>query len=331
MSHSRRIALGIVLLLGSVGYVYFLFGRQPSTVPRTDFYSPWYGSRELLHGRSPYRRDVSDATQTFYYGHPLASGDERDQHRFVYPAYVVLVLLPTLWLPFPLARVAMSTLLLFGAYLYARISIDMLKRANPDTIRVPEMVITLLVLISPPVIHGLILQQPGSLVAVLVVGALALVMYDQLAWAGIVLAVATSKPQMAVLPVLWFVAWALCEVRTRWPLLAGFLSVWTFLVGIGALLMGPGWIMEWLGSLAAYRSYAGHSGAETFFGPRLGQVLAILAVFWLLLKVIRLRAIPARSLAFLGSTSVLLAVSVFIVPGLLALYNCILLVPGLLG
>lgn len=322
--------LGIVLLLVSVGYVYFLFSRQPGNVPRTDFYAPWYGSRELLHGRSPYRRDVSDATQTFYYGHPLASGDKRDQHRFVYPAYVVLVLLPTLWLPFPLARVAMLILLLFGAYLYSRISISMLKRANPDTIRVPEIVITFFVLISPPVIHGLILQQPGSLVAVLVVGTLALVTYDQLAWAGIVLAVATSKPQMAVLPVLWFVAWALCEVRTRWPLLAGFLSAGTLLVGIGALLMGPRWIMEWLASLEAYRTYAGHSGAEIFFGHRVGQVLAILTVFWLLVKLIRLRAIPARSLAFLGSTSVLLAVSVFIVPGLLALYNCILLVPGLL-
>ena len=96
---------------------------------------------------------------------------------------------------------------------------------------------------------------------------------------------------MAVLPVLWFVAWALREVRTRWPLFAGFLSVWTLLAGIGALLMGPGWIMEWLASLTAYRGYAGHSGAEIFFGHRVGQVLAILTAFWLL--VIRLRAIPA--------------------------------------
>lgn len=330
MSHRRRIAPGIVWLLVSVGYMYFLFSRQPGNPPRTDFYAPWYGSRELLHGRSPYRSDVSNATQTFYYGHPLAGGDKRDQHRFVYPAYIVLVLLPTLWLPFPLARAAMSILLLFGAYLCARISIGMLKRAKPDSIRVPEIAITIFVLISPPVIHGLVLQQPGSLVAVLVVGVLALVMYDQLAWAGIVLAVATSKPQMAVLPVLWFVAWALCEVRTRWSLLAGFFSVWTLLVGMGALLMGPGWIREWLASLAAYRTYAGHSGAELFFGQRVGQVLAILTVFWLLVKMIHLRAIPARSLAFLGSTSGLLAVSVFIVPGLFALYNCILLVPGLL-
>jgi Glycosyltransferase family 87 len=330
MSHRRRIALGIVLSFVSVGYTYFLFSRQPSNLPRTDFYAPWYGGRELLHGRSPYRSDVRDATQTFYYGHRLASGDRRDQHRFVYPAYVVLVLLPTLWLPFPLARVAMLILLLIGAYLYARISISTLKRASPDTIRVPEIMITFFVLISPPVIHGLILQQPGLLVAVMVVGALALVVYDQPAWAGMVLAVATSKPQMAVLPVMWFVLWALCGVRTRWPLLAGFLGVWTLLVGIGALLMGPGWIMEWLASLAAYRTYAGRSGAEIFFGHRVGQVLAMLTVFWLLVKVMGLRAVPARSLAFLGSTSVLLAVSVFIVPGLFALYNCILLVPGLL-
>jgi hypothetical protein len=95
MSHRQRITLGTVLLLVSVGYIYFLFTRQHSSIPRTDFYAPWYGSRELLHGRSPYRPEVSDATQTFYYGHPLATGDRRDQHRFVYPAYLVLLLFPT--------------------------------------------------------------------------------------------------------------------------------------------------------------------------------------------------------------------------------------------
>ncbi|PYX81548.1 MAG: hypothetical protein DMG70_19430, partial [Acidobacteria bacterium] len=82
--------------------------------------------------------------------------------------------------------------------------------------------------------------------------------------------------------------------------------------------------------MAAYRAYAGHSGAEVFFGHRLGQALMILAVLWLLLRIVHMRAKPARSLEFLRATSLVLAASVFIVPGLFALYNCILLAPGLM-
>src|SRR5215472_17168383 len=70
----------------------------------SDLYPRWLGSRELLlHGRDPYSKEVTREIQDGYYGRPLDPSrpdDPKDQQAFAYPVYVVLVLAPSVKLPF---------------------------------------------------------------------------------------------------------------------------------------------------------------------------------------------------------------------------------------
>ena len=70
----------------------------------SDLYPRWLGARELvLHGRDPYGDDVTREIQQGYYGHvldPQRSEDPKDEQRFAYPVYVMLLLAPTVNIPF---------------------------------------------------------------------------------------------------------------------------------------------------------------------------------------------------------------------------------------
>ena len=70
----------------------------------SDLYPRWLGARELLlHKRDPYGDDITREIQTGYYGRPLdptRPNDPKDQQGFAYPVFVVLMLAPTVTLPF---------------------------------------------------------------------------------------------------------------------------------------------------------------------------------------------------------------------------------------
>jgi hypothetical protein len=81
---------------------------------------------------------------------------------------------------------------------------------------------TILVLASPPAIQGLRLQQLGLLVAFLIAASAALVVSGRLLWAGSVLALATIKPQMAALAIVFWLFWAAIHWKQRNRLILGF-------------------------------------------------------------------------------------------------------------
>ena len=139
----------------------------------SDLYPRWLGARELLlHGRDPYRDEITREIQARYYGRvldPTRPNDPRDQQAFAYPVYVVLFLAPTVGLPFPIVQrmffvllvifTAGSVLMWLGA-LQWRIS------------AAAKLVWILLALGCFPAIQGLKLQQLTLLVAALLAASL---------------------------------------------------------------------------------------------------------------------------------------------------------------
>ena len=74
----------------------------------SDLYPRWLGARELfLNRRDPYGADITREIQTGYYGRPIDPSrphDPKDQQAFAYPVYVVLLLAPTVGLPFSIVQ-----------------------------------------------------------------------------------------------------------------------------------------------------------------------------------------------------------------------------------
>ena len=151
--------------------------------------------------------DVSREIQIAYYGRaldPSVATDRLDQERFAYPLYVIFFMLPTVFLEFNTVRIiawwflAAATIVSVWLWLrYLRIRISVFA----------GIAIFALALSSLPVLQGLSLLQLGLLVAAFVAAAAACAADGRLFLAGMLLALATIKPQMCVLPIAWFAIW----------------------------------------------------------------------------------------------------------------------------
>lgn len=318
-----KMGLGILFVLGYVS-LYVVYGHL-----RSDLYAPWYGSRVLMQHQDPYSPAVTRQIQLLYYGRPLLRGDEQ---RFAYPAYVSLLLLPILMFPFRVAQLLMVMLLVLAMWILVRLSISMVEAATSPDPPLSSSAIVILTLISPPVLCGLKLQQVALLVELLVVAGLWMVARRRYFGAGLLLALATSKPQLALVPVTWLMVWSLGKWRERWKLVFSIIVSSFSLVAYAAFFAGPAWVLQWLKGLLAYRSYAhgAVSVLELISGARLGPIVSALAFLCLLFYMIVHRNEEPDSAKFLEASFLLSALSLLVVPSLLSLFNYVLLLPGIL-
>jgi hypothetical protein len=109
---------------------------------------------------------------------------------------------------------------------------------------------------------------------------------NYLVTAGALLAWSTLKPQMALLPLCFFLVWTMGDWTRRWRLLTGFVAMLTCLIGAGELIL-PGWIGYFLEGAAAYRKYFPTTSLlRVALGDVLGEavggiiVLALLVFAW---------------------------------------------------
>lgn len=174
----------------------------------SDLFPRWLGARELLlRGRDPYDADVTREIQIGYYGRPIDPArphDPKDQQAFAYPLYVVFVLAPTVALPFPIVQQAFFWLL-FG--LTAASVLRWLRALEWNVSITTKALWVVLVLGSFPAIQGFKLQQLTLLVAALLAMSMNAIVGRNFVWAGILLAFATIKPQLVLLPVVWLCIW----------------------------------------------------------------------------------------------------------------------------
>lgn len=298
-----------------------------------DLYSPWVGTRELLlHRRNPYGQDVSHEIQMAIYGHAIqqtygeAGAGVVNEQRFAYPVYVVLLMAPTVpmdfarvqrWAPLALALLIAASVLL---------ALDILHWLSWE----PAVAAVLFTLGSPQIVQGLRLEQLGLVVACLLMAAAWSVHKGYLAAAGVLLAFSTIKPQMTLLPLVWFLLWAAAGWSTRWRLLAGFGVMMGALAGAGELLL-PGWLGYFFAGMAAYRKYfPTTSHLRLLLGDTPGIVLSVLVVIWLLALGWRHRQVAGDSQQFARVLATFLVATLLTFPLFTPFNQALLILPAML-
>ena len=255
----------------------------------SDLYPRWLGARELFrHGKDPYSPEITAQIQKDVWGHaldPRNPSDPKDEQRFAYPLYVVLLLAPFITLPFSTVQLLYVVFAAAGMVLSVRCWATLFGVRITGTF---TAVACALLLGSHPVVTSLYMQQPVLFASIAIAFALAGIATGNLWGAGVLLALATIRPQSAILVVLWLMFWSVVNWRVRKGLLISFAATMSALL-IAAELLVPGWLPEWLEALAAYRKYTPVSPphVQVLFGQTLGFAVtcAILAaIAWMIWK-----------------------------------------------
>jgi len=296
----------------------------------SDLYPRWVGTRELLlHGRDPYSAEVTRDIQVGYYGRqvdPSRPKDPHDEQGFAYPVYVVFCLAPTIGLPFPIVQKgffwAMAVLTSVSTLLWIRV----FRWAVPLWAQIGLLA---LALGSLSVMQGLRVQQMSLLVAGLVAIAIALLVAGREIPAGILLALATIKPQLMVLPILWLIIWTISDWRRRYRWALSFLCTMAILTAVSEWYLDH-WIPRFWHAVQDYRRYTGTTSViGLLIGGVWGDALEVLAfaaflgVCWLQ------RRQAANSAVFAFTVSLVLATTILLVPTY-GPYNQVLLIPACL-
>ncbi len=313
--------------------VYALTSHDAPIKPKalSDLYPRWYGTRELLlHHRDPYGIEVSREIQIAFYGKvldPSRPDEPRDQQRFAYPLYVVFLLAPTVHMDFHTVRMVVWWFLAFVTVLGAVCWLRFFRLH----LSLPALVAFFAMLLSSvPAMQGVSLLQLGLLVSCFLSAAALSVISGRLFLAGVLLALATIKPQLSVLPIAWFALWALGDFRQRRSLLAGFGTTLAALILASEYLL-PGWFLRYPSAL---RAYAGYTSAKSLLGvlfpATLSWLVSLAALFIAAWFCWRVRRQPVNSIAFAIALGFASALTVSIVPTVVAPFNHVLLVPVVL-
>jgi len=347
---SRRVRLTLLLLL-SAGTTYYYFALLLPQVRAVrvakgiygpynyggDLYPIWLTSRQLLtRHQNPYSDQTTRQIQAGFFGRPLAPGDPAGlplQNRaFSYPFYADLLAAPLSWLPFRTVQIAGAVL--FPLLIVASVALWFRALGIPCD---PRVLVTasVLTLISYPVLEALYALQATVIVFFLLSVSLAALAAGRSTVAGISLALATIKPQLTVFFILVLLLWVL----TRWgsskrlALSFAFLSfaLMMLLLLAASFALLPGWFSDWWRAALEYRRHAEPPPlAELLFGKLVGAMLAAV-----LLGLVAWTAWKARRLPFTSPEATLaiataLAVSAILLPSSVAVYDQVILLPGIL-
>ncbi len=332
------VAISVLLAAGMIAYYFRIFQPRVRAVRTSlniaffcgeDLYPYWLGTREfLMHGVSPYSEKVTHQIQEAVYGRTLNAGNpfERDQHRFVYPLYLVLLMAPFAWLPFPVLRVGAAVflpLLALGGILMWNRSFHL------NLSRAQLAIIAVLALSSYSLLAGLFAQQLTFLVFFAVAASIWFLSRRMFVPAGISLAISTIKPQLVLPAILFLLLWSLSGWGERRNLPISFSVAMGVLIAASVWLM-PMWPTEWLHMLHDYRQYTVPPLAPYILGQIAGNILRLLLFAvsgWLWWK---FRKEDAESQGFALALAFTLTTAVVAIPMGDAVYDHIFILPGIL-
>ncbi len=255
-------ALILAILVGLAGLTWANYRFAVQNPGGNDFLARWMGARKwLMEGISPYDEQVSLATQEIIYGHPADVSQGEDKNHFVYPLTSMIFFGPFGLLEYLPARAIWMTVLELSLAALAIIGLRLI-RWSISPVRVAVMI-----LFSVLWYHGartIIIGQFAGIEALLLVGALLLIYTEQDGFAGLLLALSTTKPQMAYLIIPFVLIWGYSN--RRFTIYSGFFGslLVMFLV---SLFFIPNWPMQMIWQLMEYPSYT----------ERIGSVISILA------------------------------------------------------
>jgi hypothetical protein len=296
----------------------------------SDLYPRWLGARELLlHGRDPYGPEVTREIQAGFYGRPLDLKNPADplaQESFVYPAYVVFLIAPTINLPFGRAAEIFRWLLLSA--IACSVPLWMyVAGLRPHWVVLFSSI--LLALSSYAAVEEYFQQNLAALVVMFLAAAAAAVVRNWLVLSGFLLALATAKPDTTGLVVLWFLLWAAAKWKERGRLVLSFFGSTAALV-VAAEAISPHWIGRFLAAVWNYRNYGTDPSILGTLFPRWLAMIATVVLSGALLTVCwKFRKSSANSESFGWPLAWAAAVTLVVIPKLAA-YNQLLLIPALL-
>lgn len=240
----------IIVALGVMAVLTWANFRYASQNPGgNDFLVHWVGTRSLfLDGVSPYSEEVAIQIQTLAYGRPALPGEH--ELRVAYPIYSALIFLPfALISDFTLARALWMTALEVGLISLALISLELVRW------RMKPWWLALFLVLSILWYHGLRPLINGNaviLVAVMLVAALLALRSRRYELAGVFLSLATIKPHLVILPIIFILIWTLSQ--RRWQTLA-WLAITVGLLSAGFAFFVPDWPLQNLHEILRYSSY----------------------------------------------------------------------------
>ena len=295
----------------------------------SDLYPRWLGARELLlRHRDPYSAEISREIQVGYYGRELdpgKAGDPSDQAGFAYPVYVAFLLWPAVNAKFATVQAVSGWVLL----VCAAASVPLWFRAlGVQAGAAMQTAFALGMFATYPAIQAYYLRQLTLLLALALAAAVAGVRSKRLTAAGIVLALATIKPQLVAPLLVVLGIWTAGRWRQRQRLAWSFAATMIVLVGAGEAAL-PGWIPRFVAASRAYQRYAGDpSLLQVLLGWMGGLAVSALVLVAVFAYAWRNRRAEADAPAFVFAVAAALAADVLVLPKL-APYNEILLFPAL--
>ncbi len=299
-----------------------------------DFYPIWLTTRQWrLEHRDPYSVEMTRQIQTGLFGRPLDARNPADPstayREFAYPAFADLVLWPAAALEFPQLRLVLVVLLPFLTVVSIWLWILALQwRVHPLWFAV----LALLALCNYPVLEAIFAEQPGLLVGFFLASSTLALRQNRLLPAGGLISLTLIKPQMTLLAILYLLLWSLAD-RRRARFWVGFVATTLLLFG-ASLWIWPHWMGHWMKVLLGYHRYATPPLVSLLLGEALSAYVGRAVIMVLLgigaVLAWRKRRATLDSVDFWLTLSLLLAItSITLLPGQ-AIYDHIILLPGIL-
>jgi len=339
---NRTLILALLVAIGT-GYYYFDLliprSRQRDAANQMggpygfggDFYPIWLTGRALIfHGTNPYTPEMTRAIQTGLFGRPMdprrPADPPTDFRAFAYPLYVDLLAAPLLPFRFEAVRIVL------GILLPALTGVGLVLWLHAFRLRLSAgalAVAIILFLVSYPVLEGLYAQQVGLLVGTAVAFAAASIVRGRMALAGVMLALASVKPQLVWLLVLGLLLWTAGDWTRRKGLAFGFFFTMAVLF-VASQVVLPGWFGGWWHSMVGYSHYTLPPLAQLVLGRFLGTVVALGMLALAGAYCWATRREPATSARFSLMVSFVLAVTVILEPTGGAVYDHVVMIPAIL-
>lgn len=214
-----------------------------------DFFVRWLGGREfLLNGTNPFDQSIAETAQRAMFGR-LATPEDKDQAFFAYPLYTLYFFWPLSLLPYEWAQAIWMTLLQFMLLGSTVLAIHLSGWKPPQWLFWVTVVWGILFYNGA---RAILLGQFSILVGLALFLALWAIDHKRDAWAGVLLAVTTIKPQMVFLVMAFLMIWAL--LQGRWRIITSFI-VSMLVLTLSSMMLVYTWPLDFVLNAIAYSDY----------------------------------------------------------------------------
>jgi hypothetical protein len=246
------VILLIALWVGDVFATHAIFtSRYPGA---NDFAGRYAGARVFwVQGSSPYSDEAIRQAQILLHGRTLTPEEIKegvlDVSLFAYPFYMVFWLAPVAILPYDWAEAVWLATLEFALVGSVIGAISLARWKLPAWLLAITLVWSIFFYHSA---RAILLGQVAVLIFMLNLTTLLALRARRDVLAGALLAISTTKPQMAFLIVPFIFLWLV--VRRRWRAVTAFLVTMSILCGASFILL-PSWVGDFLRQVVGYTSY----------------------------------------------------------------------------